>query len=98
MEECKRLDGWSKNKKRGSTREDRVPVRFLGTVDVRSPAEYEKLVDVIPEGDFTSAEFAKANRIRGRYPWYALKVLTTVGLVERCGQRGKAFLYRRVTP
>ena len=46
----------------------------------------------------TAAAFAKANKLKGRYPWYALKILMATGVVEQCGRRGKAFLYRRSTP
>jgi len=97
MEEYKRLDGWSRDKKRGSTREDRIPTRFLGVVDVREPKDYASLVEIIPEEDFTATEFGKANRIKQRYAWYALQVLSKVGLVERCGQKGRAFLFRRTS-
>jgi len=98
MEEYKRLDGWSKDRKRGATREERIPTCILGTVDVRCPSDYEKLVDTIPDGDFTTAEFAKLNRIKGRYPWYAIKILNEVGILEPAGRRGRAFLYRRRSP
>ncbi len=95
MEEYKRRDGWSRDGKRGATREERIPVAFLGEVLFAEPAAYGALADVIPEGACTSAEFAKANRLKGRYPWYALKILTAVGVIEPCGRRGRAFLYRR---
>ncbi len=94
-EEYKRRDGWSSDGKRGATREERVPVSFLGEILIEKPSDCEKLVEVIPEGEFTAARFASANRLRGRYPWYALKILEKAGVIERCGQSGRAFLYRR---
>ena len=95
VEEYKRRDGWSHDGKRGATREERIPIGFLGEQTFACPADYERLADVIPDGEFTAAAFAKANKLKGRYPWYALKILTAVGIVEQCGQRGRAFLYRR---
>ncbi len=95
IDEYKRLDGWSRDGKRGATREERIPTAFLGEVDLVCPSDYEKLADVIPDGEFTASEFAKANKLKGRYPWYALKVLMAVSVLECCGQRGRAFLYRR---
>ena len=96
MDEYKRRDGWSRDGKRGATREERVPIAFRGTVTFSSPQEYARLVDVLPEGKFTAAEFARLNRLRGRYPWYALRILMAVGLLEQCGKRGNAYLYRRL--
>lgn len=94
-EEYKRRDGWSRDGKRGATRQERVPLSFLGELLCERPRDYEKLVETIPEGSFTAAEFAAANRLRGRFPWYALKILEQVGVIERDGLRGRAFLYRR---
>ena len=37
VEEYRLLNGWSRDKKRGSTRFDRLPVSLLGEVWVRSP-------------------------------------------------------------
>ena len=96
MEEFKRLDGWSRDGKRGATREERVPIAFHGTIDFVVPEDYAALIDVWPEGDFTAAEFAKLNRLRGRVSWYILQILQTVGVIIRSGKRGNAFLYRRL--
>ena len=95
VEEYKRRDGWSRDGKRGATREERIPVGFLGEEIFSCSDDYERLVDIIPEGVFTASAFAKANRLKGRYPWYALKILTAVGILEPCGQQGRAFLYHR---
>lgn len=95
IEEYKRRDGWSYDGKRGATREERIPIGFRSEMDLTCPADYEKLVEVIPEGAFTSAAFAKANRLKGRYPWYALRVLMAAGVIKQCGKEGRAFLYCR---
>jgi len=96
MDEYKRRDGWSRDRKRGATREERVPIAFRGTELFATPKDYAKLVDTLPDGEFTAAEFARQNRLRGRYPWYALRILTTTGVLEQCGKKGNAFLYRRL--
>lgn len=98
VEEYKRRDGWSHDGKRGATREERIPIGFLGEKSFACSSDYEELADVIPKGEFTAAAFAKANKLKGRYPWYALKILMATGVVEQCGRRGKAFLYRQSTP
>ncbi len=93
--EYKRRDGWSYDGKRGATRVERVPEAITGIIDICSPEDYIKLADIIPEGEFTSAEFAKINRLNARYVWYVIDILLYVGILERSGKRGKAYLYRR---
>lgn len=88
-------NGWSRDGKRGGRREERVPVSFFGTVEIKKPEDYEKLFDAIPEGEFTSAEFSKANKLHVRYAWYGLKILCIAGVIEQCGKKGNAYLYRR---
>ncbi len=97
VEEYKCRDGWSRDGKRGATRAERIPTGFLGQLTIECPADYEKLVDVLPEGTFTASEFAKANKLRGRYAWYALQVLIKAGVIMSCGRKGRAFLYCRTT-
>lgn len=98
LEEYRRLDGWSADKKRGSARYERIPTELAGEVWLRGPADYAAL---LPEGlaeRFTAAELGWALRLRGRRAWQALQVLCRMGTVERVGQRGRAFEYVRTQP
>ena len=95
VEEYKRRDGWSRDGKRGATREERIPIGFFGETLLTCPSDYLVLADVIPDGTFTSSSFAQANKLKGRYPWYVLKILLAMGIVEKCGKQGNAILYRR---
>ncbi len=95
ISDYRRRDGWGNSGKRGSTREERVPEAILGELTVSLPSEYAGLVDIIPEGEFTAAEFAKLNRMKPRYAWYVLDILSYLSLIERSGSRGRAFLYRK---
>lgn len=81
--------------RKSTVREERIPVGISGTLDIRCPKDYEKLVDSIPEGEFTAAQFAGANKMKPRYAWSALQVLLTVGVLAPAGKRGRALLYRR---
>ncbi len=81
--------------RQSSEREERVPEAILGVLEFSSPADYAGLVEVIPTGEFTAAEFAERNRLKGRLAWYALAILRQTGVILPAGKRGKAFLYRR---
>ena len=59
MEEYRLLNGWSRDKKKGSTRYDGIPLRIVKEVQFKKPSDYAILLpDSLPE-KFTSAEFSK---------------------------------------
>lgn len=94
IEEYRLLDGWSKNKKRGSNRYERVPT---GLIDVVSFDARDCARSLIPQGlseEFTSAELSKFLRMKGRKLSFVIKLLTSTGAAERCGKKGNAYVYR----
>lgn len=85
------LDGWSRDRKRGSTRYERIPLGLYGEEVLVSAADYASLLpDALPEGDFTAKEFAKAARITSRPSYAAIKVLCAVGVLEPGEKVGRA--------
>ena len=94
MDEYRLLDGWSKNKKRGSHRYDRIPLRLRDRAVLTCPQDYMQFVpEDLPE-PFTSAQFAKTVRLRRDRASTVLLILTEMGVVERIGKKGNAYLYR----
>ena len=93
MEEYRLLNGWSRDKKRGSTRFDRLPVSLLGEVWVRSPQEYGKLLPPGLPVPFTSRELGKAVGLSPKKATLAAHVLRKLGAISQQGRRGNAFLY-----
>ncbi len=95
LEEYRFLDGWSRDKKKGSTRSDGIPTGLVEEVLIQKLSEYEKL---IPEGlpeNFTSKDYQKAAGLRLRDAGTALNILHYVGAVKRIGKKGRAYLYSR---
>lgn len=94
MEEYRLLNGWSRDKKRGSSRYDRIPVELEDELYIASVPDYGFfLPESLPE-EFTSAEYAKSARLTLRQAQTALNVLTYLETVERSGKRGRSILYR----
>lgn len=94
IEEYRLLDGKrSKTKKRGSHRFERMPVDMFGIYDFHSAEDFASQLPPLPD-PFTSADFAAAARLRGRRISAALKVLEELGVIIRCGKKGKAVLYK----
>lgn len=94
-EEYRRLDGWSKDKKKGSSRYERIPVDLLAEIPIANTNDYTALLpESLPE-TFTARDFAKAAKIRPRSAQTALNVLHFVGTVKRTGRQGKSYIYMK---
>ena len=95
MEEYRYLNGWSVDKKRGSTRCDRIPVEIVEEVNFRTLRDYKQFIpDGLHEG-FTSKEYGKAINRNIRTAQTALNILHHVGVVKRTGKQGDLFVYER---
>lgn len=93
-EEYRLQNGWSRDGKRGSQRDQMVPISLLGEIVIDHP---HQLLDLLPEGlstPFTSAELQKLCKVNSRQASYMLLVLRKLGLVELTGKQGKTHLYQ----
>lgn len=95
MEEYRYLDGWSRDRKRGSTRCDRLPVNLADEIVVAGIRDYQKLIPASLDSEFTSKDFKSASGLSLGASQTALNVLNYVGAVERTGKSGRAYLYTR---
>lgn len=92
-EEYRLLNGWSKDKKRGSVRYDRIPTELVDELYIGGGVDYCCL---IPEGlpdVFTAKDFARQAHIALRYAQTGLNILKHVGAVNVMGKEGRAYLY-----
>jgi hypothetical protein len=97
VEEYRFLDGWSQDKKKGSTRSDRIPTELVEEIQITSLEEFHLLIPDELGEEFTSKDYKKASGLPMNQAQTALNVLHFVGAVERIGKKGKAFLYSRLT-
>ncbi len=94
VEEYRLLNGWGRDKKRGSTRYDRIPVKLVDEFYIGSPKEYSCLV---PEGlpePFCSKDFAQKAKISQSTAQLALNILNYLHAVTRIGKKGNSYLYQ----
>lgn len=95
--EIRSLNGWSRDKKRGSTRFDRIPEKLLGELVLYSKEDYWQFIPTEVEKDFTSGEFATAIHKDRETARELLYILESAGLVERTGKKGNNILYSVVS-
>ncbi len=98
LEEYRFLDGWSQDKKKGSTRSDRIPTELVDEISIGDLCDYQLLIPETLEEEFTARDYKTASRLPLGHSQTALHVLNYVGAVERIGKKGRAYLYRRIPP
>lgn len=95
VEETRYLNGWSDNKKRGSSRMDGIPIDIYDEIRINTMADYAKfLPDDLPK-EFTTKDFAKCAHIQQKYAVTGLNVLLETGIVERTGKIKNSYIYKK---
>ncbi|MBR1423546.1 MAG: hypothetical protein IJ571_08930 [Ruminococcus sp.] len=93
-EDIRYLNGRSKDKKKGSSRCDRVPLSLIDELWLRSPDDYRQfLPSSLPE-PFTVLQYAKACGISSDLARSELNVLCYLGHTEVTQKQGSKNLYR----
>ncbi len=95
VEEYRFLNGWSQDKKKGSSRYERIPTGLIDEVSINNRNDYSKLIPEGPAKPFTSKEFAKSAGLSLSTSQAALNVLNFVGAVTRTGKIGNRYVYER---
>ncbi len=93
MEEYRLLNGWSKDRKKGSSRYDRIPLELVEEVEITRLEDYMQFVPYELEDTFTSREFARAAHIPVPLAQTVLHILYHVGIVTRVGKKGNQYVY-----
>jgi len=97
MEEYRYLDGWSDDKKRGSSRYDRHPVEIIDEVVFNTKEDYLQFIpNELPDG-FTTKDYKQAAKINMSTSQTALNILNYIGVVKRTGKKGNLHIYERNT-
>jgi len=95
VEESRFLNGWSRDRKKGSSRQDRIPIGLVEEYTIECIEDYRMLIP--PElAGFTTKEYAKATKLTVKRAQTALNVLYYLGVVERIGKKGNSYVYEVV--
>lgn len=94
MDEYRLLNGWSRNKKRGSSRYDRMPVSLFDEIRVERIEDFMQFVPIDLAESFTITDFAKAAGLRRELAAETVPLLLYLDILQREGKRGREYLYR----
>ncbi|NLL74138.1 MAG: hypothetical protein GX237_11510, partial [Clostridiales bacterium] len=95
VEEYRFLNGWSEDKKKGSTRCDRIPIELIDEVYISGPEDYSLLLPESLGDNFTSKDYKKASGLSKKAAGTAVHILNYVGTIKKIGKKGRAYLYTR---
>jgi len=93
LEEYRFLDGWSQDKKKGSTRNDGIPVALFDEMVIATKDDYHKLLPANLPKQFTTKDYKKAAGVSQGIASTALNILYHMNTIDRVGKQGNAFLY-----
>lgn len=95
MEEYRLLNGWSNDKKRGSTRYDRIPIQWIKEVWLKEQKDYMKfLQEVELPTTFTVKDFISHSKMSKRSVSCGIQILKETNLIVQTGKKGRAYLYK----
>lgn len=95
IDEYRLLDGWSRDKKKGSHRFERIPTDLFQVEEFSADADYIKYIPESCIENFTLADFAKAVHVTARDASGILHVFMERELLVRTGKKGNSYLYTR---
>ena len=94
VEEYRLMDGWNRDKKRGSHRMERLPLAIDETVRLETPSDFAALLPELPE-EFTRKDLATATRLSSTATAYAVRVWERAGSIVQVGKIGRQYTYKR---
>ncbi len=96
IDEYRMLDGWSRDRKRGSNRYERVPVDLIDMVTLHTDEDFRRQIPEILDEKFTAKEFCKAAKVSERIGRGVMKVLENRGVLEKTEEKqGRSQLWMR---
>lgn len=95
IDEYRLQNGWSKDRKKGSHRMERIPVDLCEIVELSKPEDYCSLLPALLPSKFTSADLAQIIKVTKSKASTICNILYTIGAIIRVGKQGNAYLYKK---
>lgn len=95
VEETRCLNGWSRDKKRGSSRMDGIPVGIYDEVRIDTFDDYAVFLPDTLSEPFTSKDLSKAAKIQPNRAATLLNILLETKIISRVGRSGHSYLYQK---
>lgn len=93
MDEFRNLDGWSKDKKKGSSRNERLPLALYDAITIKKPKDFLKLFPILP-CEFSANDFAKSAKIPLHYAQTAMTIFSYLDIITLVRKEGRKHIYQ----
>ena len=94
IDEYRLLNGWSRDKKKGSHRYDRIPTELVGEMSIDRIEDYVQLLPIELPDEFTTSDYKEVAHISEDSARLGLHILNYIGVIENIGKQGRKNLYR----
>ena len=91
--EFRLLDGWSKNRKSGATKCDRIPTKLVSELKLSSVEDFKLFLPENLIDPFTVKDYQFATKIQHKDAQVSIHILNYLGIIKRIGKKGRAYLY-----
>lgn len=95
VEEYRLLNGWSKDKKKGSTRNDGIPTDLYDIVTLDTISDFARLLPPELPDEFTSTDLKQMLRCNKALAGVMVHILAHIGVIHKTGKKGNSIVYRR---
>lgn len=95
VEEYRLLNGWSKDKKKGSTRNDGIPTELHDIITLNTLSDFAQMLPAELPDAFTSADLKQTLRCSKALAGVTLNILAHIGVIHRTGKKGNSIIYSR---
>ena len=95
VEEYRLLDGWSHDKKKGSTRSDGIPTELHEIITLESGSDFAQLLPSELPDEFTSTDLKQLLRCNKAIAGVMLNILAHIGVIKKTGKKGNSIVYSR---
>ncbi len=95
MVEYRNLDGYSRDKKKGSTRNERSIEEIVDVICINSISDFQNMMPLGLGERFTSKDYGKLAKRNTRVTGFAINVLNYLGMIRAVGKEGRFILYEK---
>ena len=88
------LNGWSKDRKKGSNLYERIPLALLDEIDLNTPDDFRRFLPSALPAHFTVKEFSALTKIRGRKAYSAVRSLAALKVITPAEPIGRSMGWR----
>ncbi|WP_455714143.1 hypothetical protein [Anaerosporobacter sp.] len=95
VEEYRFLNGWSRDRKKGSSCSDRIPIGLEEEITINAVSDYRKMIPKELPEQFTTKDYSKIAKVSITLAQVSLNVMCSVGVINFVGKQGRLKLYER---